>query len=328
MTVRSSFFIGLACVSLAACDWPASLLPSSASTSSSSEQSSSVRAKQVQYEGLLQKTGVDSVIGGTHFLVFDGGGLIALTDDGADLDMYVDTRVRVGGLESISQKGYPIVSVTAVQVIDQELPDLGESSSSSFVSSAVSSAFSSSEAASSSAESSSLAASSAIASSKPAPASSSRAPASSSARAMSSLPPVVSSSSVSGADSSVKTAAMAKASVSDATFTQSYCSQTAGFCVPVHKNWYYTSFGGQTSARWYVEFGPQAIEAIGDGVINLQLVDGALELPDNTVSEGGAGVIGYRAWTGGRHFEIRGPVTLKSAVEYMTKSITTAEVTQ
>lgn len=96
----------------------------------------------------------------------------------------------------------------------------------------------------------------------------------------------------------------------------------------MHKNWYYTSFGGQTSARWYVEFGPQAIEAIGDGVINLQLVDGALELPDNTVSEGGAGVIGYRAWTGGRHFEIRGPVTLKSAVEYMTKSITTAEVTQ
>jgi hypothetical protein len=121
---------------------------------------------------------------------------------------------------------------------------------------------------------------------------------------------------------------MAKASVSDATFTQTYCTQTGGFCVPVHKNWYYTSFGGQTSAVWYVEFGPEAIEAIGDGVINLQLVNGALESGDGTVSEGGAGVIGYRAWTGGRHFEIRGPVSLKNAVQFMTNSITTAEVAQ
>ncbi len=118
---------------------------------------------------------------------------------------------------------------------------------------------------------------------------------------------------------------MQKAAVSDATFTQKYCTDHVGFCVPVHKNWYYASFGSVTASLWHVEIGPTVVENVGDGVITIDLVGGAIDSQDGTVTANGDDVIGYRAWTGGRHFVIKGPASLRTAIEYMTKGITTTE---
>jgi hypothetical protein len=96
-----------------------------------------------------------------------------------------------------------------------------------------------------------------------------------------------------------------------------------GFCIPVHRNWYYYSFGATSSYLWHVEVSAQEINNLGDGPLLINLVSG--ELPssafDGSVATQGDSVIGYRAWTNGRHFQIIAPAALQSAVQYMTNNL-------
>ncbi len=111
-------------------------------------------------------------------------------------------------------------------------------------------------------------------------------------------------------------------------WTQEYCSSHVGFCVPVHKNWYYNSFGATTSVLWHLEMGAMPVENFGEGPLIVDLKSGdlsALGVSDGEVKEVGSKVIGYRSWTDGRHFEISGVSEIREPIEFITKGLKSDE---
>ena len=107
-------------------------------------------------------------------------------------------------------------------------------------------------------------------------------------------------------------------------WTQEYCSAHVGFCVPVHKNWYYKSFGAMSSVLWHVEIGAVNVDQMGDGPLVVELKSGdlaTLSLGDGDISVVGDKAIGYRNFTENRHFEISSPAELREPVEYATKNL-------
>lgn len=107
-------------------------------------------------------------------------------------------------------------------------------------------------------------------------------------------------------------------------WTQKYCSSHMSFCIPVHKNWYYRSFGATSSALWRVEFDNADFETLGSGVITLQIMSGTSAQAGGTngmVKVSGAQAIGYLDWDNNRHFEISTDARLQAAVSYMIANI-------
>ena len=267
---------------------------------------SSVMAQTTSYEGVVQRAGISIYQEGTHRLYMDDGSMVLLHSSVLELDDYIDFRVRVTGTaEPTVEAGGTIVTVLSVEELESPssqpsviLPD--ESSSSAETVEASSSSAAASIAASSvSSRRSSIAA------------------------VQSSAAPAVAASSDAGTPADAKTTAMAKAKVEASVFSQQYCSRHVGFCIPVHKNWYYYSFGATSSFLWHVEVSSEEIQNLGDGPLIINLVAG--DLPDasmdGTVRTQGDFVIGYRAWTNSRHFEISAPAALQSAVDYITKTL-------
>ncbi|MEK7137347.1 MAG: hypothetical protein AAB853_03615 [Patescibacteria group bacterium] len=130
------------------------------------------------------------------------------------------------------------------------------------------------------------------------------------------------------ATSDARVETMAEENSASERWTQQYCSTHLSFCIPVHKNWYYKSFGATASVLWHVEVGPGPIENLGDGPLHVELKTGDLStlgVADNAVTEAGGKVIGYRTWTENRHFEISGHPSLRDSVTYITKGLRTSE---
>lgn len=121
---------------------------------------------------------------------------------------------------------------------------------------------------------------------------------------------------------------MATETVDAAHFTQQYCSGHVGFCIPVHRDWYYYSFGATSSYLWHVEVNAQEIENLGDGPLVVNFVAGDLppSISDGSVVVDGGRAVGYRAWTGGRHFEISASAVLQEAVTFMTANLSVYQV--
>ena len=78
---------------------------------------------------------------------------------------------------------------------------------------------------------------------------------------------------------------MAKATVDAANFNKQYCTGHIGFCIPVHRNWYFQSFGANLPPYlWHVEIADHEISQAGDGAIFVNLVSGDLGSdPENVV---------------------------------------------
>lgn len=111
----------------------------------------------------------------------------------------------------------------------------------------------------------------------------------------------------------------------DGLWTQKYCTSHIAFCVPVHKNWYFKSFGATTSNLWHVELGMVDIAELGDGAIIMNLVSGtsaSMQAQDGQIKTQGSDIIGFKDWDDGTHFEIIADARLKSAVAYMLARIT------
>lgn len=107
-------------------------------------------------------------------------------------------------------------------------------------------------------------------------------------------------------------------------WTQEYCSAHVGFCVSVHKNWYFKSFGATASLLWHVEMGAAEVADFGEGPLMVDLKTGAVEtlgVADGDVQVVGAKVIGYRSWSDNRHFEISAPASLVEPVTYVTVNL-------
>ena len=107
-------------------------------------------------------------------------------------------------------------------------------------------------------------------------------------------------------------------------WTQEYCSAHIGFCIPVHRNWWYKSFGATSSHYWHLEMNSAPFEDLNNGPLVVNL-DGesieALGIEEGAIRTEGDDVVGYRSWTNGRHFEIRAHSSLKAAVEYISENL-------
>lgn len=306
--------------------------PSRALESPASAASSSSPARSATIEGVLQKAGVSIYMQGTHRLLMDDGTFLLLQSSAVRLDDFVDSRVIVtGNVQPAVETGGMIMNVEML-VPTESLPPEVLIESAQFGGS--SSAFSSTYAAvptggatasfaapiSSQSQSSSIHLSSAAATPPPAPS----VPAAPIAplEAVSSSSASASSLASSSADASAIIKTMAKAAVGQETFTIKYCNGHIGFCVPLHKYWFYKSFGAAVSPfLWHVEISSQSVEEAGQGVLVVNLVSGALVGPEGAAVVQGDFAVASRQWTGNRHFEITGPAELKAAVEFMANGV-------
>ncbi|MDD5103905.1 MAG: hypothetical protein PHX93_05950 [Candidatus Peribacteraceae bacterium] len=293
---------------LASCGGTSPTVPTDdLSSSSSSSESPIVETHNVSFTGTVRPAGISIYMEGTHRLELGDGRFILLSSETVDLNGYVGEKAEVtGSIRPTVEEGGTIMDVEQIRLTEM-------SSQSSSVSA---------DAASSSV--SAMAASSAPASL--ASSATSSKPAAVSSAAPSSL---ASSTASVAADSSAQVASMAKQDLAAANWTQAYCAPpTIGFCVPIHRNWYFKSFGTASDSLWHVEIGSVAIENLADGPVAVNLLGGALitkGIADKDIRDDGQTVRGYREWTKDRHLELSAPSALKDAVTYMTQRLSAME---
>lgn len=266
--------------------------PSDGGASSSSISSESV-IRNVSYTGVIRELGVSIYMQGTHKLTLDNGQFLILESNVLDLNNYLERTVRVtGDVRPTVEEGGMIMRVATVSAVEASSEDSSASSESSSDESSVSSAASSRRSVASS-----------VASSR---AASSMAAASSSAGAL-----------------DAKAQAMAKVNMGAANWTQQYCSKQIGFCAPIHKNWWFTSFGATSTYLAHVEVSSEELQALGDGPLSINVVSGSIGNDGQVVTQGGD-TVGYRTWSNDRHIEVRAPSILSEAVRYITQNIAAA----
>jgi hypothetical protein len=288
----------------------------SSSSSSAAVSSEEIReTRNVTYRGTVEPLGATIYMQGTHSLALGDGRMLILESSVVDLEGYVGHEVEVfGALRPTVEAGGIIMRV-------ERITDLSPESSAS-VSPALSLPAGQ---AGSAMESSSIRS---VASSEPSVASvvsSSKASVISSA-VQSSAVAVSSAGASVNAELEARIVLMAKQDLSDRNWTQQYCTDHVSFCVPVHKNWWFVSFGNTTQTLWHVEVSSESFESMGNGPISVDLVGGDLSgHADGDVVVQGGKVTGYRSWTQGRHFRIRADARLEAAVRYMTEHLRAKE---
>ncbi len=318
---------------------------SSASSQAVSSESDIQETKNVSYRGTLEKQGVSIFMEGTHRLRLDDGRFVLLESDTVILNDYLNMKVEVvGAVRPTVENGGLIMRVERVmslEVASSSVSDTifcggiaafpcpasmqcvddpddscdpengGADCGGICVAASVSSADTITPTQSSATSVASIA--------------SSRPVVSSIATVSSAAPvPVPVSSAPSewqaSTDLTAKAAVMAKDNMDPSLWTQKYCSSHIGYCFPVHKNWWFFSFGATSSTFWHVEVGPSEINNLGDGPLTVDLVSGNIA-NDGSVVVSGDTATGFRSWTGGRHLEVRGPANLETAVRYITEQL-------
>lgn len=266
--------------------------------------------RNVTHRGVIAKAGISIYMQGTHRLQLSDGRFLLLESADLDLDTYVGDEAEVtGDVRPTVEADGLIMDVRNIARVLR--PEATEAESSA--------ALPTEERSSSSAAPSAESASSASSASTP-----------SSVATVSSVPPVEEPPPPPAVDLSAafqaRATLMASHSTEASQWTQQYCTSHIGFCIPVHRNWWFKSFGANTKTLWHVELSSEEVATLGDGPIIVNLVSGSLSgASDGEVSGKGEFVVGYRAWTENRHFEISGPNVLVSAVTYITKNLRTYE---
>ncbi len=329
----------------------------SSSSSASSEESSdgTVMTANVSYTGVLEELGVSVYQQGTHKLTLDDGQLIVLesTDANLDLGNYVGKRVEVqGSVQPTVEAGGMLMRVSEVTVLEASSVSTS-SAESSVISSSVSSRKMCGGIAAFPCGSGEVCIDDPSDSCDPKnggadcsgicvdiltePSSSAASVAVSSAPSVSSVRSSVASqassvASAQSADMEQQVLMLMKQSYDQpGLWTQKYCTSHIAFCIPVHKNWYFKSFGATTSNHWHVEFGMVDIAELGQGAIILNLVAGSsasMDARDGQIKTQGSDIIAFKDWTDGNHFELIADARLRSAVEYMLKNISAYELAQ
>ncbi len=295
-------------VALGACAFNVAPENEGAASSSSSVSSESV-IEDVSYTGIIRELGVSIYMQGTHKLVLENGQFLILESTSLDLNNYLERSVRVtGDVRPTVEEGGMIMRVETVSAMEQSSESSMSSNDSESSAQSTEATSLSSRAATSIA--SSRAAASSIASSREAAS-------------------VAAASSVSQDASNAKVQAMAKANIAAANWTEKFCSRQTAFCIPVHKNWWFKSFGATSTYLEHMEVGPQELENLGDGPVSINVVSGSINgtgKSDGQVVTEGSDSVGYRAWSNDRHIEVRAPSVLAEAVRYITQNIAAAPV--
>lgn len=339
MRKASLIFAGCSLLLLSACSRLG--IGGGAESSSSSSSQSEQATQNVTYQGTVEDTGVSVYQQGTHKLILENGSFILLESPSIDLDAYLGRRIEARGSTSSTVEAGGTIMMVA------EVTDLDTSSSSASAKmcggiagiacdpgmNCVDDPSDSCDPNQGGADCSGICVPSSVSSSSSVAAASSSAPVASSSSmvAVGSAPPAssamsVSSSSVVSGDIEAKIVAMAKEDFTNAArWTQTYCSQHMGFCLPVHKNWYYKSYGSKTGSLWRVEFDNAELPDTPDsGVIKLNVISGtsaSVGGSSGQVSVNGPAAVGYFDFDG-KHFEISGDARLRAAIEYMISHIT------
>ena len=121
-----------------------------------------------------------------------------------------------------------------------------------------------------------------------------------------------------------RTEKMSSENFAEDQWTQQYCTEHIGFCIPVHRNWWFKSFGTTSSYLWHIELSSEEIDNLSDGPIHVNLITGtvgAKKATDGQVRLQSGKIIGYRSWTDNRHFEISAPASLEESVRYITANL-------
>lgn len=297
--MKSRTFIALfaATLVIGGCTWGST--PENGDSTASSSASSVRETQNVAYRGILEPAGISIYQEGTHRLTLENGTFVLLESSTVDLNGFVDEEVQVfGSLRPTVEAGGKIMRVTRVELTGSSSSSSSSSTSESSSSDESSSAVSSSRTSASVSRGSSLAQQSTAAS-----------------QAAS-----VNTSAVKG-----RADVMASVNMDPANWTQRYCTGHIGFCIPVHKSWWYTSFGTTTTYLWHVEINSEEIKNLGDGPIYINLLSGSAPVSDGTVRAEGDQSVGYRAWTDNRYFMISGDSSLATAVRYITDNLESYE---
>lgn len=298
-------------VLLGACSFMSAGQQAASSSSSSSVQ----ETVNVEYTGHLTKLGPSIALEGTHELQLDDGRTVLLESQLLNLDDYADMDVTVDGAVRPTQaSGGIIMRVESVTI-------LSSSSSSEMMSETGSEMMSESGTEMSSAMTSASSQMTSVPKSSTAATSKSSAVSSTASSAQGGTSAAI--------EAQVKV--MAKEDMSASRWTQQYCTGHIGFCVPVYKNWWFTSFGTTGSSLWHVEVGNAQVVNLGDGPIVINLMNGDVSSTghaDGAVVTNGSFVTAFKAWKDNTHFEISAPVELKAAVTYMSNSLTSYQITQ
>ncbi len=278
--------------------------------------------KNVTYTGVVQPAGISVYNQGTHRLVLPGGKFVLLEADDLDLNGYVGEDVQIFGalrptveaggmimrverIELILKEGEeqePIEEGTSDEPVEEELPpadeddvvpeeELVEEPEESLPPE--------------DAEPEEL------------PNTEDEEPASVEEEAPAEEAPVEPS-----ADLLERIEVMARQDYAAENWTQQYCTSHISFCAPVHRNWWFKSFGATSSTLWHVELSPEPIESLGQGPLVIELIAGTIGEADGTVDTNNGEAVGYKEWTFGRHFRISGDKSLESAILYITQNIT------
>ena len=306
---------------------PATPSNTTATSSTSSVQSASLQAinetHNVSYQGIVQKAGMSVYMQGTHRLELSDGRVVLLESQELDLNRYVNKKVAVlGAVRPTVEDSGMIMRVEQITLLQEE-----SSSSSSEVSSEEGSSHSSVESSASSVAASSKSSVmtvsskssvSSIAISSIVSSASSSMVSSMASSSFSSLAPL--STTDTEAQMNARVQIMAKANMADALWTQQYCTTHIGFCFPVHKNWWFKSFGTTTSYLWHIEISTEDITDLGQGPLVVNVMSGNLasvNAVDGTVRTQGEFVIGYKALKDNSHIEVSAPKALEAAVRYI-----------
>ena len=288
---------------------------SASSLSSSSAVSSEdiPETHNVTYRGTVQELGVTIYMQGTHALALGDGRMLILESDVLDLEAYLDHEVEVfGSLRPTVEAGGIIMRVERITDLSPDASESSATSLSSLRSLSVPSAITNTASSASTVATSRSSVLSVASSSRSSVASSQ----------------ALSSASAVGTDAGMEAriGLLSKQDLGERDWTQQYCSEHVGFCIPVHRNWWFVSFGNTTQTLWHVEVNSESFESMGSGPISVDLIGGDLSgHSDGEVSVSGGIATGYRSWTQGRHIEIKADARLEAAVRYMTENLRETE---
>lgn len=293
--------LGLSLVLLSACSLFGGTTGGSSAQSSS--EASLPETHNVSFRGTVEQSG------SRYLLRLHDGRSVELSSDYLSLEEYIGLEIDAfGSVRPLSNDAGMAMRVESVTLLSaatssSSVPESSSSSSEDAMAGSFSSA-----------------ATAPVVSSKAQIPASSRASVPSSSAAPASTAPVTTLSPA----MDIKVKAMAKEDIAAGRWTQQYCSSHIGFCVAVHKNWWFTSFGTAASALWHVEVSNGEIAGLGDGPLAVNLMTGSVETvgaSDGAVVEKDGIVYAYRAWKDNTHFVVSAPAALRAAASYMAQSI-------
>ncbi|MDA1208544.1 MAG: hypothetical protein O2904_00750 [bacterium] len=279
-----------------------------------SVQDSDVReTNNVSYTGIVRPAGISIYMEGTHRLSLSDGRFLLLESDDVDLNGYVGEKAMLLGAvrPTVESEGL-IMRVESISLIknteideDQVLPiDVNTNEQITVSEKAV------------------------VESEESAPPATEPTELSAVIMEVDDVPPVEEMIVERSEDLTAIIALMSKQDITQSNWTQSYCTAHIGFCLPIHRNWWFKSFGTTSESFWHIEVSNEPIEDIGEGPIVITLVNGTLQsvnATDGEVKTSANTATGFRDWTFGRHFVITGDASLLDAVSYMTKNLRTTE---